>query len=276
MTEVINITCFNPKHSIFKVSQSEREEVNYWYCSNKENCEAYQNGKCIMFYQLFSNGSCPYGKRKREVGYTKRSIKCGNLELEAKKKYPDKFYVLKEQIGFAKIGDYIYMPISHIFNVKNPFMSKDGNFWYANNEKLISIEYYTPQIIKQLCLYKPYPWFGYSEIKQYQEKVLPEFLQKLKRYDGDMYNKLLEIYPEAESKADSFSYIGKHALLSSLSKGKVKVGIHPCEWDGHKIKFLDNPVLFSFKGTYYSIPDPEASVTICEYETVNENTILID
>lgn len=274
--ELINITNYNPKQSLFKASRSDREEIRYWKCCNKENCEAYKNRKCIMFYHPFSCDGCPYGRKEKEVGYTKSSRKCGELERKAREKYPDKFHVLKEQFSFAKIGDYILLPITYLLNVGNPFMSCDSDFWCDKNKKLISLKYYTPEIMKQLCVYQPITLFNRSVIKQYQNEVLPEFLQKLKRYDNQMFQDLLKIYPEAESKANSYSLVGKMALLSTLSKGKVRLGTHLCKWDGEIIEFLDNPVFLGQKGVYYLKPDINATATIYEENTINEDTVLVD
>lgn len=274
--EIINITGYNPNNSIFKTGRSDREEIKYWKCCNKENCEAYKNGRCVMFYKLFMDTSCPYGFIEKNVGFTKASRKCGELNRKAKSKYPDKYFILKDETGFAKIGQYIFIPISYIRDVRNPFYSKESDFWYQNNERMINIKYYTPEMLKQLCLYRPLTFFSATEIKDYQDKVLPEFLQRLKRYDINMYQELLEIYPEAESIANKFSFIGKKAMLDSLSIGKIKLNTHLCEWNGKIVKFLDNPVLFGEKGVYYFEPDPNAVATICDEKTVNENTIIID
>lgn len=275
--EVINITNFNPnKTSLFKIDGAAREEISYWKCCNKENCEAYKRGRCIMFSSIFKVSRCPYGIREKKVGFTKRANKCGNLEREARKKYPDLFYALKVENNFSKIGDYILFPLPYLSRgLRNPFMDQDDDFWCKCNDKLINQKYYKPDIIKQLCIYKPRALFTDREIIDYQNK-LPEFLERLKKYDWKMFQELLKIYPEAENIANKFSYIGKKVLLSTLSVGKVKIKENLCEWDGETIKFLENSILFGVKGTYYLKPDSDVVATICDEKTITGETLLID
>lgn len=275
--EVINITNFNPnKTSLFKIDGAAREEISYWKCCNKENCEAYKRGRCIMFSGIFKVSRCPYGIREKKVGFTKRANKCGELERKARNEYPDLFYALKEETGFARIGEYVLLPISYIRDVRNPFMSKNSDFWYDSNDRLINAKYYTADVIRKLCVYRPKALFSGYEIEAYREKVLPEFLERLKKYDWQMYQELLKIYPEAENIANEFSYIGRKALLSTLSAGKVKIKTDLCEWDGETIRYLGIPVLFGVKGRYYLKPDSSVVATICDEKTITGETLLVD
>lgn len=273
--ELINITNYNPNHCIFKSGNNEREEITYWWCNNKDKCEAYKNNKCIMFNQLFGYTQCPYGKKEKIIGFTKKARKCGELERQAKVEYADKFYVLDEQTGFSKIGDYINLPIRYVYDVKNTFKEDIIDFW-GNKGTLIDRKYFNANILKELCEFKPYPLFGYNEISDYQNKVIPEFLYKLRLYDKDLYKELVEIYPEAKTKIEKFSPVGKKALLYSLSNGIVKMGTHKCFWNGEIVEFLDNPVFFGEKGKYFMKPEKDVKATIFEEKTVNENTILIN
>ncbi len=275
--ELINITNYNPSGTtLFKPGRSDREEVRYWKCRNRENCEAYKRGRCIMFYHPLASDICPYGIKEKVIGFTKSARKCGELERKARAKYSDLFYALKEETGFAKIGEYVLLPISYIRDVRTPFMSENSDFWYERNDKLINHKYYTAKTIKKLCEYRPYTLFNCREITDYRKKILPEFLERLKKYDWKMYQEVLKIHPEAESIANEFSYIGKRALLSTLSAGKVKLKTDLCEWDGETIKFLGNPVLFGVKGTYYLKPDSNVVATICDEKTITGNTLLAD
>lgn len=275
--ELINITNYNPSSAtLFKPGRSDREEIRYWKCRNKKHCEAYKRGRCIMFYHLLVSDSCPYGIKEKVVGFTKLARKCGELERKARNEYPDLFYALKEETGFAQIGEYVLLPISYIRDVRNPFMSKNSDFWYEQNDRLINAKYYNANIIRKLCVYRPNALFSGYEIEAYRKKVLPEFLERLKKYDWQMYQEVLKIYPEAENIANEFSYIGRNALLNTLSPGKVKIKTDLCEWDGETIKFLGNPVLFGAKGTYYLKPDSNVVATICDEKTITGNTLLVD
>ena len=272
---MINITNYNPNHALF-VNKNDREKITYWKCCNKDNCEAYKNGRCIMFYHIFDIDTCPYGKKETQIGFTKAARKCGSLELMAKSKHPDLFFKLKEQMTFARIGEYLFFPISCLFNSRNPFKPLDSDFFCKSTRKLIKATYYNAEILKELCEYVPLTKFSYGVIEQYQKKYLPEFLQKLKLYDKQMYQELINIYPQSEEIAKTFSFIGKKAMLSTLSSGKVKLGNNMCEWDGRIIKFLGIPVLFGQKGEYFYKPNQQATAEICDETTVNENTVLID
>ena len=275
--DLINITNYNPSvTTLFKPSRSDREEIRYWKCRNKKHCQAYKRGRCIMFHHILVSNSCPYGIKEKIVGFTKSARKCGELERKAKREYPDLFYALKEETGFARIGEYVLLPISYIRDVRNPFMSENSDFWYDSNDRLINAKYYTADVIRKLCVYRPKELFSGYEIEAYREKVLPEFLERLKKYDWQMYQELLKIYPEAENIANEFSYIGRRALLSTLSAGKVKIKTDLCEWDGETIRYLGIPVLFGVKGRYYLKPDSSVVATICDEKTITGETLLVD
>lgn len=278
--EIINVTCFNPKEpSIFKSDKSDRERVTYWECSNKNNCEAFKNKSCIMFENFLTLTHCPYGQKIKQTGYTKAARSCGTLSREAKTQYPDKISCLNDVHTICKIGDYIYLDLPFIYNTRHPFRPHNDEFWgNGKNEKLINIKYYTPEIIKELCEYRPRTLFNDSVISDYKNKTIPEFLFRLKRYDKEMFNQLLTIYPEADDIANSFSFKGKKAVLRTLKNGRVKInGSDICYWDGETLTFeRDCPVLFGVKGKYYCKPNEDVTVTIIDNDTVDDNTIIIN
>ncbi len=267
---LINITYFNPNESfLVKAGKSDRERVTYWHCNNTENCEAYKAGRCVMFDGIFSVGRCPYGTKEKKIGFTKAARACGQLSREAKAKYPDLCYVLNRVNNFYRIGDYIFFPIGYIYKAR--FREWNSDFW--GGENLVHIKYYTPEILKEICEFRPRAWLSDKEITTYQTKEIPMFLYKLKKYDEDMYNRLVEIYPDAETKLSSLSFVGKDAKLSTLKHGKVKVGTHVCDWDGEKLTYSRNPTIGGVNGTYYCIPDNDAYVEVLHNDTVTEETI---
>ena len=276
--ELINITNYNPNTTFFKTSASDREEITYWYCNNKGNCEAFKNGNCIMFNKLFASSACPYGKKKKTVGFTKRARKCGELEREAKKTNSDKFYALKEQMNFARIGDYVLLPIIDycLYMSRYPFYPTDSDFWCKDNKQLINANYFNAETISKLCEYTPIAYMSNQEITKYKNKLLPEFLYKLQKYDNYLFKEACQLNPLVKDIAEKFSPIGKKAKLASLSRGKVKLGTHPCDWNGEIITFLDVPVLFGQKGLYYFKPNSDAVAEIVDECTVNDNTEFIN
>lgn len=275
--EVINVTYYNPKDChIFKVDRSERERVHYYRCSNKENCELYKNGTCVLlgYDGLISHSKCPYGYVEEIVGKTKSAKSCGDLSRQAKTEFEDFLYKLKEPKSFGIVGDYIYFPIIYIKNYNNTFAKETEDFYYENSSKLINKKYYTKETFKRLCEYRPMSLMS-GIIKDYRKKVLPMFLRKLRTYDIKMFTSLCEIYPDANKIVEEVSFIGKNAKLKTLKNGTVKAGSYKCEWDGEKLIFIDDIYVYNLKGKFYCLPSDEAVVEVVDNETVCDETIFI-
>lgn len=281
MSDVINIIYHNPLvcNPFVKASKSDRENVTYFRCSNKENCDLYKNKTCIMLQGLFANVPCPYGTTEYTEGYTKAARRCGELIAKVKADFPDAIYALRVPCRIGFVGDYFYHGLPWLDDTPYPFKDKESDFWGKSKSGRISgglmaVKYFTPETIVELIKFKPYPWFGYEPIRAYSSKYIPEFCSQLKRYFPDMFEKVKAIYPEIEQVAD-ISFVGKKAKLKTLKAGKVLVDSnHTFEWDGQKLIYVSskyNPPC-NLKGKFYVEPDADVIVEILDDNTVDENT----
>ena len=268
----INLTYYNPCTSIFKVRKSDRERVTLYQCCQSETCAAYKNKKCIMLNGIWGHG-CPYGKQIRKEEYTKAARNCGVLVSEYRNKYSDIEYELKYLNTVCKINDYVYTGLPHLQNYVNSIRPKD----FFAFEDLIKIENFTPEFIVELINFKPYAMVG-GEIESYQKKAVPQFCYQLKRNIPDLYQQVVEIYPEIQNLIENINYVGKKAKVKTLLPGKVKLSSDILDWNGDMLKAKGKQI--SWWGLHDEdvtiIPDDNTVVEICDNETVMDETVLID
>lgn len=271
--EAINFTYFNPCHSIFKTSRNDRERVTVYMCCNKDNCDAYKRGKCLMLNGLWSH-TCPYGKIERREGYTKAARNCGELIRKYKNQYGDVSYALKELRFVCNIGDYVFLNLPHLVNYDNPI--RDRSFFIG--EDTIKKENFTPEFVDELIRYVPRDFFG-NPIKRYREENVPQFCSQLKRYMPDMYEAAKAICPAIENLVANIDYVGKYAKVTTLLPGKVQIGTNIVDWDGKFIKGNGNMnILWELKDgeEIVIIPKDNTYVKIYDNATVTEDTELRD
>lgn len=268
----INLTYYNPCTSIFEAEKSDRERVALYQCCQSETCAAYKNKKCIMLNGIWGHG-CPYGKQIRKEGYTKAARNCGVLVSEYRNKYSDVEYALKELSTVCKINDYVYTGLLHLRNYVNPIRPED----FFAFEDLIKFEDFTPEFIVELIKFRPYAIFG-GEIESYQKKYVPQFCYQLKRNIPDLYQQVVEIYPEIQNLIENINYVGKKAKVKTLLPGKVKLSSDILDWNGDMLKAKGKQI--SWWGLHDEevviIPDDNTVVEICDNETVMDETVLID
>lgn len=268
----INLTYYNPCTSIFKAGKSDREKVTLYRCCKSETCNAFKNKKCIMLNGIWGH-ACPYGKSVHQEGYTKEARKCGVLVSEYRNKYSDVEYALKALSAVCKINDYVYAALPHLKNYVNPIRQND--FFICDD--LIKIENFTPEFIVELIKFKPYAIFG-GEIKTYQKKDVPKFCYQLKRNIPDLYQQVVEVYPEIKNLIENIDYVGKKAKVKTLLPGVVKLSSDILKWDGDVLKAKGEQIswweLHDEEVTI--IPDEHTVVEICNNDTVTDETVLID
>ncbi len=268
----INFSYYNPKNDIFKAGKSDRETVYIYTCNNSNNCEACKNNKCVMLNGFFH--SCPYGKMKKEEGYTKVARKCGELIQKRKNEYGDVAYSKKELKYLCYIGDYVYLPLPHLINYSNSIRDKD---FFKGDGDIIKKEDFTPEFIVELLKYKPRTLFN-EEITSYQKNNVPMFCIQLKRYMPDMFKKVKKLYPDIDSIIQNINYCGKRAKVKTLLPGKIKLNNDILEWDGTIIKAKGHQISFwGLNNENIAItPTENTYVTIIDNNTVTEDTELED
>ena len=271
-SKVVNLTYFDPTQpSIFgKPSRTDRERVTLYLCSNCDSCDAYKHKKCAMLCGLASTHGCPYGKERTFQGYTKGAKKCGELVRKYKEKYKDETYALRSLDHLCRIGDYVYLGLSYLKNYVNPFRP-DIDLFGGDMIKVID---FTPELVKELIEFRPRALFDRSEIKDYQEKLLPMFCLQMRKYLPDMYEKVKAVTPEIERLADSVDLRGKEAKVLTLLPGKVKLGTMLFDWDGERITGTGKQLSFFGLGDEQVaiIPTCATFVTVVDNETVTDTT----
>lgn len=79
--------------------------------------------------------------------------------------------------------------------------------------------------------------FG-GEIESYQKKAVPQFCYQLKRNIPDLYQQVVEIYPEIQNLIENINYVGKKAKVKTLLPGKVKLSSDILDWNGDMLKAM--------------------------------------
>lgn len=225
MSKVINYTYYDPNHALFKSKSSDREHITVYSCDNSENCEAYKNNRCVMLNNLTNHG-CPYGNKRRQLGYTKTAKKCGDLITATESAYPNLGWALKDIDRPCVIGDYVYLPVAFLSGYNNPFNAVE--VFYKDMFKKTD---FTPELVVKLIAYRPKALMG-GVITDYEKKYIPKLCFQLKKYMPKLYSETLAICPEIETLASQYSFVGKYAKVKTLLPGKVEVGSYLFSWDG--------------------------------------------
>lgn len=265
----INLTYYNPCNSLFKAGKSDRERVTLYTCNNTENCEAFKRGKCVMLNGLYSH-SCPYGRIHQETGYTKAARKCGDLIQKKREQYGDVEYSKKNLKFLCSIGDYVYLPLSHLRNYSNSIREAD---FFKGDGDIVCKNDFTPEFIVELIQYKPRALFG-GEITSYQKEDVPKFCTQLKRYMPTLFEQVKEIYPEIEQRIEDIDYRGKYAKVKTLLPGIVGLSTKKLQWDGKVIRTEGRQITFWDLGDEEVVitPNDDTCVEILDNSTVTEET----
>jgi hypothetical protein len=213
--KLINVRVFHP------AAKDVKERCEYTYCNNCENCELYKQRKCLHDYRYFGCIQCPYGKYSQEQGYTQKAKSFYSWMNNKKETYKDvlnavEFYTDK----LAKVGEYIYLPYPHLKNYVN---SLNGLI----NEHFLKEADFTSQKILEIINFRPQALMG-GEIRDFQIKEVPKFIQHLKEELPEKYNEFVKTYPEKTKQYSEIAsnYIGRKAYIKTLKIGTAVVDIH--------------------------------------------------
>lgn len=270
--EIINVTYFNPKDSIFKEERSSRECVYYYKCNNHKNCNAYAEGRCLMVNSSLFNSEriCPYGKREKEQGFTKAASKCGMLSLKAETDYKDFCYKLKPLDHICVISDYVYIPLTFVHFHKG-----------KDNKHLISKEdFFNINFIINMITDIPTDSYG-RPFKSFEEKELPDFLLQLRSYFPELFIELKQKLPKVEEYIRNIKLVGKYAYLYSLLPGDVKIGSRKFKWDGEGLYCKADELILSSKCLFGDevlkvIPTENTIAEIIDINTCSAKTTFVE
>lgn len=292
MKEIINVTYYDPRNSIFKGSSKDREKVTVFSCDNHENCDAFKNGTCVMLNlaDWLRHHRCPHGAMNQLEGYTKSARHYGELLARYKQNYSDRLYKLNNIKHVEKLGDYwflnlCWLDLHHRVNSEryktNPEYETSFDKYFKEKIEytdLVKDEDFNAELFRRLIDFRPQRIFDNSTIKEYYEEKIPQFFYDLRKYFPDKYAIALKECPEVEELVKKVTFVGKNAKLSTLSPGEVFVNKNKFYWDGEKIETTADKAhmwgkLKDAKVIIY--PADNSVVEIIDDATVNENTVFV-
>lgn len=280
-------------HLFGKPKASEPTQYQYVNCSNCDNCSLHKIGQCAAVPVLFS-GHCPYGEYRRVHGPTKRAKSFYSWQLEAREQFKGVPYLKAPTAKLAIVGDFIYIPYSHVNMNKDLPFDKHGGFMMTGTNFLRMSDFNIETIQKILDFY-PQALFG-GEIRSYQTEEMPKFLNHLQELFFDLYGRLLEARPDYIQKYGlnkPKNYVGRKALTKTINpcrfttegyKGNYKV---TWTWDGKilttSLKDGGEHVVSSWAGlkdyteaVVTLTPGDDTVTIITENSQVNDKTVFVD
>ena len=270
---------YNPLKGLFRGKKSDPALSHRIYCDNYQNCELYACGFCVRLNVY--GGYCPYGKRSRIKGFTGRSQKFGSWirdeEIKITAELVEPIKKLKTPPRkLSKVGDYIYLPYSHMDMCKSVF---------ENGRKFVKGGGFDIKTITELINFYHRSIMG-GIIRYYQEKEVPLFLTHLKSDFPELFVRLVSKSPRVEAIVDAFSNVGRKAFISSLKDGTV---LYDGYGKSYEAKFVlegghltsHNPSLgifpFEHEGACLKIKfTPNATTEIVLEEQVDDDTVYED
>lgn len=266
--EIIHVHIYDPMHSIFG-DKNGKSSCFIIKCNNFENCGLYKRGECALIGNIFHK-ECPYSFYTKETGFTRRANSFYTWMNKKEKQYKehlDKLISYKDIM--TEVGDYIFLPYYNMNrNEKVSFFS----------EKFISKENFTIDNIISMCEFKPKTLLFDKEIKDYREKEIPKFLKHLSEIIPDTYKKLCKEYERAKTSVDGYSYIGRKAILSTITPNvRALVDCHKAHWrwDGKYLTSNDSKASFMLANKFSEIrirPEGNCEIEITDNGQVNKNT----
>ena len=120
-----------------------------------------------------------------------------------------------------------------------------------------------------------------GEIKSYQKEEVPKFIKHLSEEMPSLFNEIdKEFNGMLSRRMQSYSYVGRTALLSTINIGEVKKDDNIWLWDNQKITLKPNKnMLIWWEMDIEEItikPKGDTWIKIHNNNQVNENTIFKD
>jgi len=266
---------------VFSGDKKDKSRADCVFCNNYKNCQLYERKQCVLLGGLFLSDYCPYGRLSIEKGFTSRARSYHKWLKSKNEQYKD----VKNKLTYrsrvlAIVGDYIFLPYSHMnMNKEIPFLSHSGFMEFGSY--FMKMEHFTIDNIIKICEFKCRASFTGEEIKDYQSKVLPQFLTHLSEKIPDLYKKLCESYPVAKSIVSSHTHVGRKARLFTITPnvGEIKELNTFWKWDGEYLTAADVLVLSCPARKCLEVrvkPSEDSVVSISCEEQVNDNTEFID
>ncbi len=260
------------------------------FCKDCENCSLYKNGKCLNVADRFGGyAKCPVGKVEHAKGYTHRAAKYQDFrekvvkdEVYHKLSYPQNcdFAIIGNGMLFLnlryvrvwkpseqEIKDWHYVTDALGYAVRERVVGKD---WICLPAEEVSIE-----LLYRILSYQPIAMMG-GVIKEYQDKIVPNILDGMRRTAPELYKQLTDVYPDLKEKTPN--YVGRYAYIMSLRDG-LEISDNGTKGikQGDKIfvsNFTSSFLPFNGKNAICEITiDERATIKILDNNWVDDNTI---
>lgn len=272
--KIVDWNLYNPAESIFG-NNKDKAEFRLAYCKNSENCEAYKRGECTLL-DFFSE-KCPYGKVKKEIGFTPRARKYSKW-IQEKKEIVKDITRLSSAKKVTKIGDYYFFPYPHWSLDESVSCQKRAGF-VSNQEQYIHQDRFTPEWLVKVLQARPKAIFG-GEITSYQQEVVPKIVAHLKEEFPKIHEEVAKLIDLPEV---YITYVGRKAVLKTLNPFKYKEKNKWIIWDGKTVTITDAYTIVialnnysHIKGEYTFIPDDKVTFIVSSIEQVNKDTKFVE
>ena len=237
--------------------------------------------KKLGFIPKLFFGGVPGIYTQRINGYSRKAKSYGKIRKNYKEQYPeleDKYRKIQLTDG-TYFNGFVYTTLPYLED-NQVIQDKMKEIDTVNKFEFIKKElFFDEEFVTALLTHKPTDCFG-KELKEWQEKKLPNFLKNLKLRSKIIYKELLKY--DKVKELDGFITIAnknEKAKVKTLSKGFVKIDElmfedNECSayWTGEVIE-----VTFNNNNKYYNKitidPTDEMLVIIVDENTVNENTV---
>lgn len=259
------------------------------FCEDCENCSLYKSGKCLNVADRFAGyASCPVGRVEHAKGYTRRAAKYWDFREKVEKDEAYHKLSYPQNCDFAVIGKGMLFLNLRYVRVWKPSEQeiKDwhyatGAFGYAVRERVVGrgwicfpVEEISMELLYQILSYQPSAMMG-GVIKDYQDKIVPNILDAMRKNAPELYKELTDIYPDLKEKTPN--YVGRYAYIMSLRDG-LEISDNGTKGikQGNKIfvkEFYSGFLPFKGKVATCEITfDEKATIKILNNDWVDDNT----
>lgn len=225
--EKINVNLYGGK-GIFGGRETPLE-ADTIYCDSYNSCQLYKEGKCLNC-RAFRGIKCLKGRVETKHGYTHKALKYWSFRgMYEKDEVYNKLSYPRNHV--AVVADLIYLNLVYVGiskkTAEDSFRKTSYNYvikpgYYSDTSVLIPKEELTIDFLIDILSERPRALLG-SLIEDYQEKIVPDIIQDLKKALPELYNELIQVKPEFNIQPN---YVGKYAYMKTLADGSVLVDCH--------------------------------------------------
>jgi hypothetical protein len=229
---IVSCCIRDPSKAVFFKTKNDHAECKRIDCSLHE-CPLREKGQCAKIAVL-GVGACPYGHIFFEKGPTKKARGFVSWIEKRKEEYKGIPTLKYPANKIAFIGDYVYLPYSHMdMNKGVPFLEHSSLF--VSGKPFVKKDFWTLDTVLKIITFRPMALMG-GEITSYQKESVPLFLEHLREEDKGMWEELIKVSPNLDKPP---VYIGRKALLHTLN--------FPIEWTEENSKY-GYPVTWKWDG----------------------------